>query len=198
MSRILQTVPLGVCLLARLAAQDASADAPPAFEVAASYAYNNVAIYNGPAFNQSGGSVRMESFFGRTSPQWGGHAVLSIAGEFAGSGSRSGKVFTGLAGPHWGTQWRHVLLFGGVLAGAAGTHVNGAVEEGSPPSLTRSAFSYSVDAGADFLFDKQFALEIESQDLFLRAPDPLTGKAPYSGALRVSAGIVFRFRKRSP
>lgn len=195
---------LAVCLLAQASAQSTPVEPPPAFAIAASYTYNNVLIYNGPFFNQSGASIRGEYFFRKTVPNQapfffrGGQSEWSMGAEFSGSGSGSGRIYTYLIGPRWEVEWKHVMAFGGLLIGGSDAHVNGVVEAASLPSLTRNAFAYDSQLGADFPLSKHFALELRADVLFLRVPDPSTGKAPYSDGLRFSAGIMYRFGERKP
>lgn len=171
----------------------------PTMEAGVAYSYNDLSTSDTGQSIQSGALAYGLYFFRWSSPQWGGHSKLAIATEFGGSGSGSGSLYTYVAGPRWGTEWKHVFLYGGSEIGGARIRVNGVGPDGVPAQFVRNSFAanYAL-AGVDLIFGRTVIKLLQADDLALQTPDPSTGKVHWRGGIRVSAGIGFRFGSRQP
>ena len=180
---------VGVCALPFAAmAQDSAG------EVGVHYAYNSLI-----QSNQYGASVYGEYFFKGTSPHLRGLDMLSLIGEFGGSGSGSGSLYTYLFGVRFNTEWRksHLVLHAEYKVGGAHVRVNGVNAAGANASFTRNSIAVGiVGVGLDLRVGQHFVITLLQSDFpALEVPDLPSGVSHWSGELRVSAGIGFRFGK---
>ncbi len=194
-----------VCLLtATASAQTASSPStsaqgsqpPPVLEMGANYSYNTLETSANGESIQNGGSIHGVYFFHRTD-QVGG-AEFGVSGEFAGSGSGSGRLYTYLVGPRWGVWRRGAFFYGGLSAGGARIDVTGVNAAGAPVIFTQSGFAFDfATAGVELRLGKHCLIKLlEVENLLLQVPNPATGINHWHGAERTSAGLVFRFGQR--
>ncbi len=192
---------LSVCLSGAAWPQSAPSTQPapiqPIWEAGASYAYNSV-LMSGTSSNQSGGSVYGEYFLKGTRREWGGQSRWGVAGEFSGSGSNSGGLFTYLFGPRWGVEWRHVYFYGGVSLGGDRVRVSREGGSGTAAPFIRNGFATSfATTGVDLLFGSHFVVKLlQADDLAFEVPDFMSGQSHWRGGLRASGGFAVRFGQR--
>ena len=180
---------VGVCLMPMAAmAQDSGG------ELGFHYAYNSLS-----QSNQNGASVYGEYFFKGTSPHLRGLDMLSLIGEFGGSGSGSGSLYTYLFGVRFNTEWRkpHLVLHAEYKVGGAHVRVHGANAAGANASFTRNSIAVGiVGVGVDLRVGRHCVMTLLQSDFpAMEAPDLPSGTSHWQDDLRVSAGIGFRFGK---
>jgi hypothetical protein len=180
---------VGVCALPFAAmAQDSAG------EVGVHYAYNSLI-----QSNQNGASVYGEYFLKGAFPHLHGENTLSLIGDFGGSGGGNGSLYTYLFGVRFNTEWRkpHLVLHAEYKVGGAHVRVHGANAAGANASFTRNSIAVGiVGVGLDLRVGQHFVITLLQSDFpALEVPDLPSGVSHWSGELRVSAGIGFRFGK---
>ena len=180
---------VGVCLMPMAAmAQDSGG------ELGFHYAYNSLS-----QSNQNGASVYGEYFFKGTSPHLRGLDMLSLIGEFGGSGSGSGSLYTYLFGIRFNTEWRksHLVLHAEYNVGGDHVRVNGVNAAGENVSFRRNGFAADITGvGLDLRVGRHCVVTLLQADfLGTEVPNLPSGISRWSGDLRVSGGIGFRFGK---
>jgi hypothetical protein len=182
---------VGVCLLPIAATAQDSAG-----EVGVRYAYNSVGA---SASIENGDSVYGEYFLKGTSPYLHGLGTFSLIADVSGSGSGSGSLYTYLFGIRFNTEWRksHLVLHSEYKMGGAHVRVNGVNAAGGNVSFRRNSFAASAPGlGLDLRVGKHCVVTLLQIDfLGIAVPDLASGVSHWSGDLRVSGGIGFRFGK---
>ena len=180
-----------VCVLL-LAPVAVIAEEPPAAEVGFHYAYNSVGVSN-----ENGAGVYGEYFFKRSSPHLHGQSRVGVIGEFDGSGSGSGSLYTYLFGIRLNTEWRksHLVLHADYKAGGARVRVNGVTASGSNASFVRNSFAWDIaGVGLDLRIGHHCVVTLIQTDFpAMEVPAFVSGAASWTGDLRISGGIGFRF-----
>lgn len=190
---------LGACALA-VSAVGQEAPFIPAGEIGAEWSYNNLETSNagnGAWSNENGGSLYGQYFLGKARRVWHGQNRFGIAARFDGTGSQSGSLYTGMAGPRFGIEWRksHLLWFGEYLIGDAQVRVDGMAQTAS--SFSRNSFIWGEGSGLQLILSRRFTVTLVHLDaLSLEAPDAVTGRSHWQGDLRFSAGIGDRFERK--
>jgi hypothetical protein len=178
---------LGVCALPVAALAQGNAA-----ELGFHYAYNSLA-----ASNENGASFYGEYFLKGTSPHLHGQDRLGLIGEFGGSGIASGSLYTYLAGIRFNTEWKksHLVLHSEYKAGGAHARVNGVNSAGANVSFSRNSFALGIaGVGLDLRLGQHYVLTLLQTDFpAMEVPDAATDISHWSGDLRVSAGIGYRF-----
>jgi hypothetical protein len=171
-----------VCVLF-LAPVAAIAQAPSAAEVGFHYAYNSLAVSN-----ENGAGVYGEYFLKHR---------LGLIGEFDGAGSGSGSLYTYLFGFRLNNEWRksHLVLHADYKAGGARVRVNGVTATGSNASFVRNSFAWDIaGVGLDLRIGHHCVVTLIQTDFpAMEVPAFVSGAASWSGDLRISGGIGFRF-----
>lgn len=168
------------------------------FQAGVNYAYNSLLTSHsgaGAESNQNGASICGQYFFRDGRGAWGGRRMFSVIGEFAGSGSGSGSLYTYQFGPRWGIEWRHVLFYGQfVTVGGSHVRINGVNSAGIPVVYSRNSFAYGFGtAGIEVILGSHYALRLlQIDNIEQEVPDPSTGKSHWQLAQRLSGGIAFR------
>ena len=182
---------VSACILF-LAPVAAIAQAPSAAEVGFHYAYNSVAVSN-----ENGASVYGEYFFNGSAPRLHGQNRLGVIGESGGSGSGSGSLYTYLFGIRLNTEWRksHLVLHADYKAGGARVRVNGVTSTGSNVSFVRNSFAWDIaGVGLDLRIGHHYVVTLLQADFpVMEVPAFVSGSASWSGDMRISGGIGFRF-----
>ena len=128
-----------------------------------------------------------------------GKAVSGVAARFDGSGSQSDSLYSGMAGPRFGIEWRksHLLWFGEYLGGDAQARVAG--ESQTTSSFSRNSFVWGSGTGLQLVLARRYTVTLLHLDaLNLEAPDVVTGHSHWRGDLRYSAGVGYRFERKQP
>jgi hypothetical protein len=161
-------------------------------EVGFHYAYHSVAVSN-----ENGAAVYGEYFLKRNSPHLHGRSTVGVIGEFDGSGSGSGSLYTYLFGVRLNTEWRksHLVLHADYKAGGAHVRVNGVTAMGSSASFVRNSFAWDIaGVGLDLRIGHHFVVTLLQTDFpAMEVPASVSGVASWQGDMRISGGIGFRF-----
>jgi outer membrane immunogenic protein len=179
-------------------AQDSTApEAPPRAEVAVDYSYlHSNAPPNGcGCFNLNGGSADFAWAIKPGSWSLVGDVVSGHAGNVAAPGySITLSAFT--AGVRYLPPVGHSSLqpFGQVLVGLA--HSSGTLVQAPNAGSGNSgaAFASNLGGGLDLRASRRFSIRLLEADYLLTTFD--NGSNNHQNTLRISAGIVFRFRGR--
>jgi hypothetical protein len=152
-------------------------------EVGFHYAYNSVAVSN-----ENGAGVYGEYFLN--------HRV-GVIGEFGGSGSGSGSLYTYLFGLRLNREWQksHLVLHADYKAGGARVRVNGVSMTGSNASFERNSFAWDIaGVGLDLRLGHHYVVTLLQADFpVLEVPAFMSGAARWQSDMRISGGIGFRF-----
>ncbi len=180
---------VGVCALPIAAmAQDSAG------EVGVHYAYNSLS-----QSNENGAYLYGEYFLKRSFPHLNGENMLSLIGDFGGSGSGSGSLYTYLFGVRFNSEWRkpHLILHAEYKVGGAHVRVDGANAAGAIVSFRRNSIAVGiVGVGLDLRVGRHCVITLLQSDFpAMEVPDIPSGVSHWSGDLRVSGGIGFRFGK---
>jgi hypothetical protein len=171
----------------------------PVGEVGVQWAYNNLDASTTGLSVQNGGSIYGQYFLEQTGRRWHGRRMLGLVGEFSGSGSQSGSLYSYLFGPRFSTEWRkpHLVLHGEYKIGGDRVRVNGVTPAGVQVSAVRNSFAWGVaSAGLDAVVARRYIGHlIQSDFLSLDAPQ-FPGGGSRRGDMRVSAGIGIRLGQR--
>lgn len=170
----------------------ALAQAPSVAGVGFHYAYNSTA-----ESNENGAAVYGEYFFKGSSAYLHGRSTVGLIGEFGGSGSGSGSLYTYLFGVRLNTAWRrsHLVFHADYKAGGARVRVNGVTAAGSGATFVRNSFAWDIACvGLDLRIGHHFVVTLLQTDFpAMEVPAFVSGAANWSGDMRISGGIGFRF-----
>jgi hypothetical protein len=197
--RVLYLATVLLLTLSRIAKAQGS-DSIPVAEMGFQYAYNSLLTSESGESNQSGGSVYGEYYFKGASEHLHGRGLFGLVGNFSGSGSNSGSLYTYMFGPRGSTEWRksHLVLHGEYKIGGAHVRVNGVNAAGSNTSVARNSFAWGIaSAGLDVVVAKHYVVTLVQSDfLSVEVPDIVTGNSHWRGEMRILGGLGFRFGQR--
>lgn len=181
---------LGVCALplAALAQENAG-------EVGIHYAYNSL-----DSTNENGASVYGEYFFKaafRTSTRKTRSVWSATSADRAVAAAASIRICLELASTPNGAS-RIWFFMPSTKSGGAHVRVNGANAEGANVSFARNSFALGiVGVGLDLRVGQRCVITLLQSDFpALEVPDIPSGVSHWSGDLRVSGGVGFRFGGR--
>jgi hypothetical protein len=185
---------LALCVLSAAAAT-AQHSPMPVGEIGAQWIYNNIELsQNGGWSNQNGGSI-----FGQYFVEGTGRGMLGVVGQFAGSASQSGSLYTLMAGPRVSINWRRARLVfhADYRIGVDHARVNAISQSGAPASITSNGFAWgSGGFGVDAPVTRRYIVNLFQMDILSLAVPQFRGGSSSEGDLRVSAGITLRLGQR--